>query len=91
MEQRSCLIVGSYTDHNIFDLVTPSQLKQKSYVGATLRLIGHGCACNRVWLKRKRKLVGGWWIRRLFGAGEQKAGSVLSIGPVSMRSFLGPS
>ena len=61
MAKRRCLTVGSYTDHKVFDLGTPSQPRRKSQVGATLRLPVPGCACGRVRIAGKRKIVGGGW------------------------------
>ena len=78
VEKRSCLTVGYYTDHNVFDLGTLYQPRRKSQVGATLRLPVPGCACGRVRIAEKRKLwvsVGGWGWK--CGAGEQEAWSVL--------------
>ena len=76
MEKRSCLTDRSYTDHKVFDLGTPSKPRRKSQVGATLRLPVPGCACGRVRIARKKKIVGGVWGWKC-GAGEQPAGSVL--------------
>ena len=59
MAKRSCLTDGSYTAHKVFDLGTPSQPRRKSQVGATLRLLFHGCACGRVRIAGKKKILGG--------------------------------
>ena len=75
MAKRSCLADGSFTDHKVFDLGTPSQPRRKSQVGATLRLPVPGCACGRVRIAGKRKLwvgVGGWGL----GVGGGSAGRV---------------
>ena len=76
MAKRSCLTDGSYTNHKVFDLGTPSQPRQKSQVGATLRIPVPGGACGRVRIAGKKKIVGGCWGWKC-GAGEQEAGSVL--------------
>ena len=59
MAKRSCLTVGSNTDHKVFDLGTPPQPRRKSQVGATLRLPVPGCACCRVRIAGEKETVGG--------------------------------
>ena len=61
MAIKSCLTVGSYIDHKVFDLGTPSQPRRKSQVGATFRLPVSGCACGKVRIAGKIKIVGGGW------------------------------
>ena len=60
MAKRSCLTDGSYTDHKVFDLGTPSQFRQKSQVGDTLRLPVPGCACGSVRIAGKKNC--GWGL-----------------------------
>ena len=99
--KRRCLTDGSYTDHKVFDLGTPSQPRRKSQVGATLRLPVPGCGWGMARISKKMKFEGGGWglgdkedltlnrVRKMVRDGWQEAGSVLSGGPVSTRTSLG--
>ena len=55
----SCLTLGSYSDHKVFDLRTLSPPRRKSQVGAILRLRVPGFACGRVRIAGKKKIVSG--------------------------------